>query len=72
MNKIYPSIEPCGTPDFKKARNAINGYLFLIGIHSIQDWTVTTRHGVTRKRRTKRLKDTGYLFRKYIQLIGVC
>ena len=27
---------------------------FLIGIHSIQDWTATTRHGVTRKRRTKK------------------
>ena len=26
--------------------------IFLIGIHSMQGWTATTRHGVTRKRRT--------------------
>ena len=45
---------------------------FLIGIHSMQGWTATTRHGVTRKRSTKRLKHTGSLFRKNLQLIGVC
>ena len=45
---------------------------FLIGIHSMQDWTTTTRHGVTRKRITKRLKHTENLFRKNLQLIGVC
>ena len=28
---------------------------FLIGIHSMQGWTATTRPGVTRKRSTKRL-----------------
>ena len=28
---------------------------FLIGIHSMQGWTVTTRHGVTRKRSTKKI-----------------
>ena len=45
---------------------------FLIGIHSTQGWTATTRHGVTRKRSTKRLKHTGNLLRKTLQLIGVC
>ena len=33
--------------------------LFLIGIHSMQGRTATTRHEVTRKRSTKRLKHTG-------------
>ena len=28
---------------------------FLIGIHSMQGWTVTTRHGDTRKRSTKKI-----------------
>ena len=32
----------------------------------------TTRHGVTRKRTKTMLKDTGNLFRKNLQLIGVC
>ena len=45
---------------------------FLIGIHSMQGWTATTRHGVTRKRSTKRLKHAGNLFRKNPQLLGVC
>ena len=39
-------------------------FFFLIGIHSFQSWTTTTRHGVTRKRNTKRLRHTGNLFRK--------
>ena len=37
---------------------------FKIGIHSMQGWTATTRHGVTRKRSTKRLKHTGNHFRE--------
>ena len=45
--------------------------LFLIEIHSIHRWTATTRW-VTRKRTTKRLKHTGNLFRKNLQLKGVC
>ena len=44
---------------------------FLIGIHSMQDWAATTRHGVTKKRSTKRLNHTGNLFRKNLQLSGV-
>ena len=46
--------------------------LFLIGIHSMQGWTATTRHGVTRKGCAKRLKHTGYLLRKNLTLKGVC
>ena len=34
----------------------------------MQDWTATTRHGVTRKRTTKRLKDTGNQITKNLQL----
>ena len=46
---------------------------FLIGIHFMQGWTVTgtMRHGVTRKRSTKRVKHTGNLFRKNLLLKGV-
>ena len=44
---------------------------FSIGIRSMQGSTVNTRHGVTRKRSTKRLKHTGNLFRKKLQLTGV-
>ena len=29
----------------------------------MQDWTATTKHGVTKERSTKRLKYTGNLFR---------
>ena len=47
-------------------------FFFLIGIHSMQGWTATTRHGITRKRSTQRSKHTGNIFRKNLQLIGVC
>ena len=47
-------------------------HFFLIEIHSMQDGTVTTSNGVTRKRSTKRLKHIQNLFRKNLQLIGVC
>ena len=36
--------------------------------HSKQGWTATIRHGVTRKRTTKRLKHGGNLFKKNLQL----
>ena len=45
---------------------------FLIGIHSMQGRTATASHRVTRKRSTKRLKHTGNLFRKNLQLKDVC
>ena len=43
-------------------------HFFKIWIHSMEGWRVTTRHGDTRKRSTKRLKHTGNLFRKNQQL----
>ena len=47
---------------------------FKIGIHSMQDRTATTRHGVTKRKNTKRLRlrHTGNLFRKNRQLKDVC
>ena len=45
--------------------------LFLIWIHSMQGWTATTRHEVTRKKHIK-VKNKGNLFRKNLQLKDVC
>ena len=50
---------------------SFNGF-FLIGIHSMQGWTPTTRHGVTRKTAQKRLEDTENLFRENLRLKDVC
>ena len=48
-------------------------FFFLIGIYPMQDWTATTRHGDTRKKKAqKRLHDTENLFRKNLQLKDVC
>ena len=47
-------------------------FFFLIGIYFMQGYTATTRHGVTRKRNTERLKHTGNLFRKILQSKDVC
>ena len=47
-------------------------FFFLIGIHPMQGWTATTRHGVTRKKTQKRLQDTENLFKKNLQLKDVC
>ena len=47
-------------------------FFFKIEIHSMQGRTATTRYEVARKRSTKRLKHTGNLFTKNLQLIGVC
>ena len=44
---------------------------FLIGVHSMQGRTATTKHGVTRKEAQKRLQDTKNLFRKNLQLKDV-
>ena len=40
----------------------IHSFIHLIGIHFMQSRTASTRHGVTRKRSKKRLKDTGNMF----------
>ena len=42
-------------------------FFLLIGIHSMPGWTATTKHGVTRKRNTKRLSHKGNLSRKKLQ-----
>ena len=47
-------------------------FFFLIGIHSMQDRTATTRHEITRKEAQKRLQDIENLFRKNLQLKDVC
>ena len=47
-------------------------FFVLIGIHSMQGLTATTRHGVTRKEAQKILQGTENLFRKNIQLKDVC
>ena len=76
VKKVYQSSRISENQNFYLGAN--NGgtsrrcTFFLIGIHSMQGRTATTRHGVTRKKSTKRLKHTGNLFRKNLQLIGVC
>ena len=47
-------------------------FFSLIGIHPMQGWTATTRHGVTRKAAQKGLQDTANLFRKNLKLKDVC
>ena len=44
---------------------------FIIATHSMQGCTTTTRHGASRKRNIKRLRHTGNLFRKNLQLKDV-
>ena len=65
---VFPQIERffCKQYVYIESEN-----FFLIGIHAMQGWTATTRHGVTRKRSTKRLKHTGNLSRKNLQLIDL-
>ena len=67
MKNETPSSDSQNNNDKKNKRN-----LFLIGIYSMEDGNATTRHEVTRKRSTKRLKHTGNLFTRNLQLIGVC
>ena len=52
------SGSPVTSLDPKRAQTST---FFLIGIHSMQGWKATTRHGVTRKRSTWRLKNIGNL-----------
>ena len=44
---------------------------FLIGVHTMQGWTATTKHGVTRKEAQKRLQGTKNLLRKNLHLKDV-
>ena len=45
--------------------------IFILGLHIMQGSTATTRDEVTKKR-TKRLKHAGNLFRKNLQLKDIC
>ena len=64
INRVSYSEIPIGT-------RSIKARTFLNGIHSMQGWTATTRHEVTRKRSTKIIKHPGNLFRMNLQLKGV-
>ena len=60
---------------FLMATNALTTtfFFFSIGIHPMQGWTATTRHGVKRKKKAqKRLQDTENMFTKNLQLKDVC
>ena len=59
-------------PNYLTTWKLFFSFFFLIRVYSMQGWTATTRHGVARKRSTKRSKHTGNLFRKNLQLIDVC
>ena len=50
--------------------SSVSRFLKKIGTHSMQGYTATTRHGVTRKRSTKKLKHAWNLFRKNLK--GFC
>ena len=50
----------------------LSKFFFLNVILSIQGWRATTRHGFRRKKNTKRLKHSINLFRKNLQIKGVC
>ena len=68
---IYYKIQPffyLQTVNYLLKEKVFFLLFILIGIHSKQGWTATTRHGVTRKRNTERLRHTGNLFRKNLQL----
>ena len=50
-----------------KTQKIISASRFFFNWDSLHVWTATTRHGVTRKRNTKRLQHTGNLFRKNLK-----
>ena len=50
--------------DQKSGKANRQAYFFLIGIHSMQGWTATTRHSYKKKKAQKQLQATENLFRK--------
>ena len=62
MPHVGSKVEYLSVPFLKKKN----------GIHSMQGRTATTRHGITRKRSKKRLKHTGNISRKNLDVIDVC
>ena len=72
---ILGKTKPCTKNWFPKIKfGNLSFWIFLKnGIYSMQGSTATTRHGVTRQWSTKRLiKATANLFRRNLQLIGIC
>ena len=67
-------MEPLLSDDSNDSGNMIIYLMifFLTEIHSMQGWTATMMHGVTKKEAQKRLQDTENLFRKNLQLKDVC
>ena len=73
MNQTWENYEKSNVgPDFGLFCPYLNTNFFLIGIHSMQGWTATTRHGVTRKRSKKILQHAGNLLRQNLQVKDVC
>ena len=69
---MFTIISESTVAGFRSYKRVWKNLFFLIGIHSMQSLTATARHRVTRKRNTQRLKHIGNLFRKNLQLKGVC
>ena len=67
-------MRPSNNLENKTFSDTSKSFFFLIGIHSMQRWTATTRHGVTKKKKKaqKILQATENLFRKNLQLKDVC
>ena len=55
-----------------KKSGLLGSFFKKTGTHNNQGWAATERHGIIRKKGTKRLKHTGNLFRKNLQLKDVC
>ena len=75
LKKLGFTFTPCKDEQplsYKELQEKQLKHFFKIGILPMQGWTATTRHEVTRKRNTKRLRHTGNLFRKNLQLKDVC
>ena len=64
---IFWKVQAC-----QRKEQMTEPFFFLIGIRSMQGWTATMRHGVTRKEAQKRLQNIENLFRKNLQLKDVC
>ena len=76
MGRMEVSLKILGSvlvPFFKEtcALRLYSLFLKQIGIHTMQGWTATTKHGVTRKRSTKKIQHAENLFTKNLQLKDV-
>ena len=57
ITPVYKKFDPSDKANYRPV-SALPLLLlfFLIGIHSMQGWSVTTRHGVKRKKKYKKIK----------------